>query len=228
MPEYRSHIVDALVADLEPVRPFRLRRTLAALLLLETAVLVVAVLVSGVRADLAARLVDPRSLVLMAVLTTAAAGSAWAALRLSVPGRDLSRIALTALVALPVLAAVVTATLLPWGGEWTGFGPVLQTCWRCIARTAATAALPWAVVVLLVSRLAPLRPLRIALFAGVSAFALGALATEFHCAAQDAYHLAVGHYAPVSLLAAATAWIVARSLGSRLSASRGSADGHRD
>jgi hypothetical protein len=228
MAESRNEIVETLIADLKPVRPFRLRRALGLLLVIEAAVLLAAVAYFGVRADLGVRILDPRSVALAAALLVAAAGSAWAALRLSIPGRDISPAASGTLLVLPALAAVATTTLLPWGGDWTGLGPVLQTCWKCIASTTSTALIPWVVAVAAVSRLAPLRPLRAALFVGLSAFALGALATEIHCSQKDAYHLAIGHYLPVLGLAAATALLSAWLLGEGRGANMDSINGGTD
>lgn len=212
------NLIDAMVRDLRPVRPVRIAPVLALLLAVEAVVLATGTGCAGIRADIWERLRDPRYLAFIAVLVTAAAGSAWAALRLSVPGREPPGRAVVGLLLLPSLAAAAAVALLPWGGSWTGIGPTMGACWHCISFTAATAFVPWLVVMATVSRLAPLRPARVGILAGLSAFALGALGTELHCDARDGYHLALGHYLPVVGMALVTSVFVARVLRMRTDA----------
>jgi len=211
-------LIDSIVRDLRPVRPVRIGAVLGLLLAVEAVVLAAGIGWSGIRPDIGARLRDPRFVGFVAILATAAIGSAWAALRLSVPGRELSGRALAGLLLLPSLAAAAAVVLLPWGGSWADLRPAMWACWHCISFTAATAFVPWLFVVVTVSRLAPLRPARVGILAGLSAFALGALATELHCAARDGYHLALGHYLPVLVMALVTGAFVARVLRMRADA----------
>jgi hypothetical protein len=215
MAERGKDLIDSMVRDLRPVRPVRIGAVLALLLAVEAIVLATGTGCAGIRADIWERLRDPRYLAFVGVLTTAAIGSAWAALRLSVPGREPPGRALVGLLLLPSLAAIAAVAWLPWGGSWVGIGPTMGACWHCISFTAATAFVPWLFVVVAVSRLAPLRPARVGILAGLSAFALGALGTELHCSARDGYHLAIGHYLPVLVMALVTGIFVARMLRMR-------------
>jgi hypothetical protein len=222
MREQGKNLIDAMVRDLRPVRPVRIAPVLALLLAVEGVVLATGTGCAGIRVDIWERLHDPRYIAFVGVLATAAIGSAWAALRLSVPGREPPGRSLLGLLLLPSLAATVAIAWLPWGGSWTGIGPTMGACWHCISFTAATAFVPWLFVVAVVSRLAPLRPARVGILAGMSAFALGALGTELHCSARDGYHLALGHYLPVLVMALVTGVFVARVLRMRTDArSRG-------
>jgi hypothetical protein len=218
MSEPGNKLIDEMVRDLRPVRPARIGVALALLLAVEAVVLAVGIGWSGIRPDISERLYDPRFIGFVSILMTAAIGSAWAALRLSVPGRELSRPALLGLLLLPSLAAAAAVVLLPWGGRWADIRPIMWACWHCISFTAATAFIPWLFVVMTVSRLAPLRPARVGVLAGLSAFALGALATELHCASREGYHLALGHYLPVVGMALITGIFVARVLRLRTKA----------
>jgi hypothetical protein len=213
-----SKLIDSMVRDLQPVRPVRIGAVLALLLALEVVVLIVGTSWGGIRPDIGQRLRDPRFVAFVAILLASAVGSAWAALRLSVPGRELSGRAFAALFLLPSLAAAAAVALLPWGGRWTGIGSMMGACWHCISFTAATALVPWLGVVLTVSRLAPLNPARVGILAGLSAFALGAVGTQLHCGCNDGYHLALGHYLPVLAMALITGAIVARVLRMRTDA----------
>jgi len=214
--ELGKNLIDSIVRDLRPVRPVRLGAVLALLLAVEVAFLVAGTGWAGIRHDIAERLGDPRFVVFAGLLASVAVGSAWAALKLSVPGRELSGAAFAGLLLLPLLAATAAAVVLPWGGGWAGLGPTMAACWRCIALTAGTALVPWLFVVAAVSRLVPLRPTRVGILSGLSAFALGALVTELHCAARDGYHLALGHYLPVLAMALVTGVVVARVLQTRV------------
>lgn len=211
-------LIEEMVEDLRPVRPVRIGAVLALLVAVEAVVLAVGISWTGIRPDIHDRLHDGEFIGFVTILATAAIGSAWGALRLSVPGRELSGRALAGLLLLPSLAAAAAVVLLPWGGQWNDIRPIMWACWHCISFTAATAFIPWLFVVLAVSRLAPLRPARVGILAGLSAFALGALATELHCAAREGYHLALGHYLPVLVMALVTGVFVARVLRVRTDA----------
>lgn len=212
MTEARRRLVASLVEGLHPVRRVRLGRVFLALLAVELGALLAGVAVAGMRADLGDRLAEARFVALAGGLAIAAFGGAWAALRSSIPGREPPVAALAFLFLLPVAAGVAAASFLPWGGRWEGAAAFVGSCSPCIANTALVAVGPWVVAVFLVARMAPLRPMRTALVAGVSAFAVGALATELHCGARDGYHLAIGHYLPVAVLAAVAALGVAGAL----------------
>jgi hypothetical protein len=215
MGETRRKVIDDILRDLEPVRPVRLGLLLTGLIALEIAVLAAMPGVWGWRPDLSERLADPAFLFVLTALIVAAGLSAWCALRTSVPGREVSGTRLCLLFGVPLAVALMVVSVAPWGGVWHGFGPLMDGCWGCIGVSAVTALVPWVVVVLVVARLAPLRTLRVGLFAGLSAFLVGAAVTELHCGSGDAYHLAVGHYVPIAVLALVTGIVVSACLRRR-------------
>lgn len=212
----RDGLIESLVGDLEPVRPVRPGRVFLAFLAIESLVVAGASYSLGVRTDFLARLADPVYLGVVAVLAVAAAWCASIAIRLSVPGRDVSGRTGALLLATPLLLATAVVLVQPWGGAWPGWHALMTGCLQCIGVTAVSAAVPWIVTMVVLSRLAPLNELRVGLFAGVSAFLVGALVTEVHCAMGSGYHLAVGHYLPVALLAALTCALAAAILRLRL------------
>jgi hypothetical protein len=57
-----------------------------------------------------------------------------------------------------------------------------------------------------------LRTLRVGVFAGLSAFLVGAAVVQLHCGSNDAYHLAFGHFLPVAVLAIVTGTAVSAYL----------------
>ncbi|RMF21060.1 MAG: DUF1109 family protein [Deltaproteobacteria bacterium] len=145
----------------------------------------------------------------------AAAGCASAAVRAAMPGRYITRAAEGWLLASPLLLAGAVLLLSPWDGAWHGWGMFLTGCWKCTAVTAASAAAPWLVAVFVLRRLAPLVALRVAMFAGFSAFFIGALVTQLHCPMSSAMHLAFAHFLPVALLSAVACGLTAAVLRPR-------------
>jgi hypothetical protein len=115
----------------------------------------------------------------------------------------------------PIALMTMVLVASPWGGRWPGWGSIADGCMVCVAITAASAAIPWIATVMLVSRLAPLREVRVGLFAGLSAFLLGSLVSQLHCPNGDSYHLATGHFLPVSVFSVLTTYTAAVLLRSR-------------
>ena len=200
MSEHRTEIIDRIVRDLEPVRPVRLRSFFAALFAVELLIFISTPVLWGWRADIVKQLADPAFVFVLTVLIVAAALSGWSALRMSVPGREVGGMPLSVLFAVPLVAALLVVIVSPWGGSWPGLSSLMGGCWQCIGVSSLTAVVPWIVGVVLVARLAPLRALRVGVFAGLSAFLVGAAALQLHCGSNDAYHLAFGHFLPVAVL----------------------------
>jgi len=105
MADAEKNLIDSIVRDLRPVRPVRIGAVLGLLIAVEAVVLATGTACTGIRSDILERFREPPFVALLAILVTAAVGSAWAALRVSVPGRDLSRAALAGLLLLPSIAA---------------------------------------------------------------------------------------------------------------------------
>lgn len=219
-----TDFIRTLVSDLKPVKPVRLERLFGLCLAVELVVVVVAAWATGVRADINERLTDWTFLLLVATLAVSAASSAVVALRLAVPGRDVQAQSRVFLFVYPMVLALLVLALQPWGSSWPGTGPFLNMCWRCIGVTSAAAVVPWVGLIIVLGGLAPLNGPRVGLFAGLSAFLVGALATQLHCPSGDGYHLAFGHYLPIAILAVLTTVVAAPLLRVRA----GLSDGARD
>jgi len=221
MSERRAEIIDRIVSDLEPVRPVRLRSFFLALFAVELLILISTPVLFGWRTDIAKQLADPAFVFVLTVLLVAAALSGWSALRMSVPGREVGGTPLSVLFAVPLVAALLVVIVSPWGGSWPGFSALMDGCWACIGVSTVTAVVPWIVGVVLVARLAPLRALRVGVFAGLSAFLVGAAVLQLHCGSNDAYHLAFGHFLPVAVLALLTGAAVSGYLRLQVSSAPG-------
>ncbi len=197
-----AELIDRLAADLEPVRPARPGRLFALCLAVQLGAISGFLALVGRRPDLSERLVEPAFFGVLVLLAVAAAWSGSIAIRLAVPGRAVSERAGWLLPVVPLALAGLVLILNPFSPTWPGLASAASGCLRCAGLTAAAAAVPWLVVLAVVSRLAPLNELRIGMFAGLSAFLIGAIVTELHCPSSSGYHLAFGHYLPVVLFSA--------------------------
>jgi hypothetical protein len=207
MGDRSKDMIPGLVRSLAPITPIKLSHLFIVCLCTQVLFGAIGLALAGLRGDLAERVAEPLFIIVVFMLVIGSAICATSAIRLAVPGRDdVPKGRLLGLVCIPFALALAIVAVAPWGGEWMGWRNVLKTCWSCIGVTAASAAVPWLATVILASRLAPLRERRVGLFAGLSAFLLGALVTQLHCPYGDSYHLALGHYLPIAVLSAATTW----------------------
>ncbi len=202
-----------LVADLEPVRPVRLHVLCAALLGLQAAFVLAVGALFGVPLASFGRLADPSFAVIVAVLAGASAACAVLAARTSLPGRFVPPAAAAAAVAVPLALACAVVALSPWGADWRGLTAHVLGGLSCTGTIAMIALPAWAVSVFVLRRLAPLSPLTVGVFAGATAMLQGALVVQMMCPNTEAFHLALSHFVPVSVVALVTAAITGRLLG---------------
>jgi hypothetical protein len=202
-------VVDRLVGELVPVNPVRLGRVFALCVVVQLAVAALALVAYGIRGDLAQRLAEPTFLLIVLPLALAAPACATIAVRMAVPGHEVRLSTMAALLVLPLVIAGLVLVTAPWGTAGLAWSDLIGGCWHCIGITLASAVAPWLAMVVVVGRLAPLRAARVGIFAGLAAFFVGAFVTELHCAARDAYHIAISHYLPVALLSIVAALVSA-------------------
>lgn len=201
-----AETIAALVRDAEPVRPLarptvRLARWLAGAALLASG----AVVLLGVRQDIASQWGAPvfaGYALLLAALTMV---SAACALQLSVPGAATSRLTRLA----PALVAVVWGGVLLWqivhgnqlwDAQWAH--PAHLTC---PFRLTVVGLLPAVALFAMMRAAAPLDHRSAAMCAGFAAVGLGALGTQFVCADDAALHLMAWHFTPgIALVVAVT------------------------
>lgn len=212
-------MIPGLVRSLTPVVPIKLAHLFIVCLCVEVLFGAIGLAVAGVRGDLAERSAEPVFLIVISLLAIGAAICATSAIRLAVPGRDdVPKGRLLALVSIPFAVSAFVLVAAPWGRDWMGWHDLLAGCRSCVGVTAASGAVPWMATMILLSRLAPLRERRVGLFAGLSVFLLGALVTQLHCPSGNSYHLMLGHYLPVAVLAAVTTYGAALLLRMRIRA----------
>jgi hypothetical protein len=137
------------------------------------------------------------------VLTLVAGSGAWAALRLATPGESRPRAA-----AWPV---VLVLLWLAWLGTELALSSSSNTAWlvgfgwRCIVRAAVGAAVPGAVLLLMVRRAMPLFTGPAAVALAASTAAVGGVAAEWMCPNTWAMHLLAWHAVPVIVVVVAAA-----------------------
>jgi len=192
-------LLAVLVADLAPVRPVRLARTVAVAVALEVAAVLLASWLLGAHVAAIERLADPMFAALLLVLAAGAVASAATMAKLSIPGRSVTAGVRVGVLAVPVVVAAVVVAISPWGGTWTGFAAVFTEGIGCTLHTIVVATPAWLVGLLYLRRLAPLDPLGVGLFSACTALLTAALAVQMACPSCDSWHLAISHYAPIVL-----------------------------
>ena len=172
-------------------------------------VMVVAIVMIGPRGDLTAALGQPAFLgSLVALLLTLASGAA-AAFVLSVPGAERS----PAPRVLPVLTAAAWAAiwLVVWSTAGEPAGPRTAACHRACAIQLVVCALATGWLLLaMIARAAPLRPVWTAVVAGLASMAAGAMVAQVFCPIDDPRHQLAGHVL-VALVVASVGVLVGRA-----------------
>ena len=199
-----ARLAETLVADLRPVTPVRTAVVVAVLLALHLGAVLAGGLWLGVGMEGLARLADPPFALTCAVLMAVALSATVLAAHASIPGRSETLAPGWGLVASVALLVAAVVVLEPWGATWLGFSAHMRAGWGCTREIASIAAPLWALTVLVLARLAPLRAKWVGLLAGMAALSQGAVALQFACPVGDAYHLALTHYLPVLLLSASS------------------------
>jgi len=152
-------------------------------------------IVMGIRHDWAAAMVSWPVIGHTAVLAAVAGSGAWAAIRLATPGEALPRAAGWPIAFGVIWLAWMGVDLALAGASGTlsqaGFG------WRCIVRAIVGAAIPGAVLLVMVRRAMPLMAMPAAVALAASTAAAGGLAAEWMCPNMASMHMLVWHAAPV-------------------------------
>jgi hypothetical protein len=177
-----------------------------------TALIVLAVLVIGTRADLSAAFTRPAFAASLAALLLATISSAAAAFVSSVPGAERSPLQRIVPIAAAVAWPAAWLTLIPANIDSNGTRVFHSGCAIEIAGLASVSG--WALVAML-RRAAPLGPGWTAGMASLAAVTIASAATQVICPIDDRAHQLVGH-----VLVAAGVIVAASVIGRRLLASR--------
>lgn len=170
--------------------------------------MIVAIVMMGSRDDFASALTQPIFLGSLAALLLTMASGAFGGFLLSVPGAERS----PAPRALPVLAAVA------WPAIWLAVllgaeepeGPRTAAIHSaCVIQIAVGALATGALLFVMISRAAPLRPVWTAAVASLASMAAGAALAQVLCPLDDPRHQLIGH-ALVGLMVAGAGLAVGR------------------
>lgn len=197
--------IDWMVAELEPVRPFRLSTGVGMVAAIVIAAIMFIVSAKGMRADLIAGNPDPMFLLRGGLLLLLGCASGYAVLSLASPAVGKPgqswKMAMAAAALFP-LAALVLAV--------TGHGDVAAQNFQygldCLKFSALSALATATPMVFWLRRGAPTSPTRAGWLTGVASGGLGAFAYGLHCPFNDVvyiglwYTLAVGISAVVGRL----------------------------
>jgi hypothetical protein len=210
-----NDVIAGLVRDLRPVHPLAVPGVRTAAWAVATgAIAAIVTTLLGLRADLGAVAVVPSFHVHVVLLLFAALGSAAAALVSAVPGEAMGR--WRRLVPFFTAAAwcVWLIAEVRWfaaaGGAWWP----IAAGWGCVAKAAAIASAPAALLIAMIAKAAPPELRRTCTYAGLASAAVGAIGVELTCPLTNPMHLLLWHAGPamaaVPLAALAASLVVAR------------------
>jgi hypothetical protein len=197
-------LLDALVADLEPVRPTPSPGVRAAAVIASAAICLVAVAVAaGLPLPPLARLMEaPLRILVLAGLAVAGVGGTLAAARGAAPDREAASAGVLGLALGGIaLASVACLAVLAGGRMPSGSAPAFPLHLVCLGRSLAVALVPLAVGVVCCVLGWVGSPRRVALCLLVGAGSLGALAIHVLCTVAVPEHLLAGHLAAPALAA---------------------------
>jgi len=196
-------LIQQLASDAAPVRPLRpLALRVAAWAVVAVTSLIAVMLLMGLRRELGDG-IDQADFALQALLLIVTAiSAATGALVISVPGAARSPL-------VRWLPVVVGAVCVGWavGGvvyaTATG-APVgrLTFAWHCVYKTTSVAAVPGALLFVMLRRAAPMQPLWAGLLALLGTAAVGVLGANIICPNDRPLHLLLWHMAPLIAFAA--------------------------
>lgn len=205
--------IDALVADLQPVRPVRSREGAALLIVAAGLVSTAAALQYGLRADLAAAAPQPMVVLRLGTLLLLGLATGMAAIASARPGVGRSRTgwqwALAAALLFPVAAAIALAWnngAIPPGAMAPDYGQACLTISLVLALFVGGALTVW------LRQGASVRPGLTGWLTGIAAGSFGTLAYSLHCPMNNIYYIGFWYSLAVGLAAVTGRLIVPRLL----------------
>jgi hypothetical protein len=197
--------IDAMVAELEPVKPLRMAHGLTALLAIVLSAAALIVYSKGMRADLMLGNPDPMFLLRAGLLLLLGGGCGWAVLSMARPSVGHQgqswKMAMAAAALMPLAALLVMLT--------RGADVAMANAYfgmQCMAYSALAGLAVAVPMVMFLRRGAPTSPDRAGWLTGVAAGGLGAFGYGLHCPFNDVvyiglwYTLAVGVCAVIGRL----------------------------
>ena len=201
--------LDAMVAELEPVKPLRMPQAITAVLAIAIAAAALIVSVKGARTDVVALDPNPMFLLRAGLLLLLGGGCGWAALSMASPSVGKQgqswKMAIAAAALLPLAAltlAMTGRTEIAMANAHFG----LQ-CMFFSGLSGLATAIP---MVFWLRRGAPTSPERAGWLTGVAAGGLGAFAYGLHCPFNDVVYIGLWYSLAVGLCAVIGRLVVPR------------------
>lgn len=200
--------IAALVADLQPTRPMRIRDGLALAGGAALLIVLLTIVLLGLRPDVAAGRFDPLFLFANGLFVIVGIGTALAAVRMGMPRVGQSSQGWKSVVAAAGLLPVAALIMLVSQTEPMPAALVTSHELKCVAMGLALGLLNAAVLVWWLRRGAPTSPERAGLLVGLSSGSIGIFAFAFHCPFDSFYHVGLWHVLPLAIGAALGRMIV--------------------
>ena len=197
MPETNDSLIDALAANLRPVRPLRLSEGMVLVTVAGAITVAFVALVMGLRPDLLAGQFHALWLLANGLFLLLGLAAASTAVLMASPqvGQELQgwKWAAATAALLPATALVLLAarTISP-PVEWMS-----PTDRHCLTMGLGLGLLTAAMLTWWLRRGAPASPNRAGLLVGIASGSIGILAFAFSCPSDDLYHVGIWHSAPV-------------------------------
>lgn len=197
-----DHLIVELITDLRPVRPLRLQSGLLLVAISLFATTIAALLIFGLRADMAAGNIDPLSLLasgLFLLLGTAASVTIIAMGRPQV-GNDHGGWKWAAAMTALLPATAIGLTML--NGPHALNHAMPEAGIRCLLQGGELGLITATALTLWLRRGAPTSPNAAGLLVGIAAGSIGIFAYSLHCGISDIYHIGLWHSLTVATAAA--------------------------
>jgi hypothetical protein len=205
----QSFDIEMMVAELEPVRAFRLSRGIIMVAALVSAAIVMILTIKGMRADLRAANPDPMFLLRAGLLLLLGSASGFAVLSMASPAVGKPgqswKMALAAAALFPLAALILAMT--GGGGEAVHNFHYGLDCLKFSIIGALATAIP---MVFWLRRGAPTSPNRAGWLTGVASGGLGSFAYGLHCPFNDVVYIGLWYTLAVGICAVIGRLIVPR------------------
>jgi hypothetical protein len=192
--------LDAMVAELEPVKPLRISRGIWSVLAIVGAAAALIVLSKGMRADVMLGDPDPMFLLRAGLLLLLGGGCGWAVLGMASPSVGKQgqswKMAIAAAALVPLAALVVAMT-----GRVDVAMANMRFGLDCMIFSGLSGLATAVPMVLWLRRGAPTSPERAGWLTGVAAGGLGAFAYGLHCPFNDVVYIGVWYSLAVGICA---------------------------
>jgi hypothetical protein len=197
IPKNHEKLVKKLSQNLKPARPINKVILYTAWLIPTLAIVVWVVYLMGLRTDIPNKITTMPYASTLLILLISGTVSAWAAIKMAIPGEKGNIKLNRTLLAIPVL--LIIFVLSSWFNTHhiKDFVAGIQGGHACMYATFAIALIPLVLLTYFIVKLAPLKTFSTGIFITLSALFMASFAVQLHCHSDNACHLSTWHFLPI-------------------------------